>query len=411
MSDLARNALGSLLTGCGDPLSLAPNLLPTRAARGILGVLVRLGPGQSAEVIRDALAGEVDGADLEAELEACYGAEVCFTPEAFNATVRALERERRQQRLKALAGQIVTRIDEGDTPEMLAHVAQELKDLTAPRVGDDVEPIGANVHELFTGSDSVSVPFGLEALAPLRVCPGELCVVASRPGVGKSAMLGNVALAAARADWRVLLLSLEMPAKQLRQRFLSALSGIPLERVMRPQGTELLPHIERMAKLPIGIRDAVGGEVLTVEGVGSSVHAYRRKEPDRNMVVLVDYLQLIRTRDRYERRHELIGHVCRELKAVSLRSNVPVIAAAQLGRMVEQRGKEAEPVMSDLAESGDIEKNADQILFLHRKFGEADTTLKVAKYRMGETFSAHADFDGPHCVFVDRPGITRDEWQ
>jgi replicative DNA helicase len=155
----------------------------------------------------------------------------------------------------------------------------------------------------------------------------------------------------------------------------------------------------------------VGGETLNVERMVAIVHGYRRKHAGDKLLVVVDYLQLVRSRERFERRHELVGHVCRELKAMALREGVPVLAAAQVSRMAEQRGKEARPIMSDLSESSDIEKNADKILLLHRQRGDSQAEIIVAKDRVGETFDADVTFNGPLCLFEDEALTTREEWQ
>jgi replicative DNA helicase len=85
---------------------------------------------------------------------------------------------------------------------------------------------------------------------------------------------------------------------------------------------------------------------------------------------------------------------------------VPVIVAAQLNRAVETRGKEARPQMSDLAESSDIEKNADQILLLHRDRSDSFDAawVKVEKNRHGATGAEECRYNGPLCLFQDRGG-------
>ena len=410
MPDYARKALGSLLTGCGDPHSLPADHLPTRAARAILGVLVRLGTGQPAEVIEHELAGLVDVAELQSELAACF-ADFCTSDSAFKATLASLDRERRAARLKSLALALAAKLDGGEPPESAAQAIADMAEVSRTRVADDVEAIGDNVHELFMGTDAVCVPLGLHALDRVRAAAGALIVVGARPGSGKTAMLGTVTLAAASQGWRVLFISLEMPAVQIRQRLLAGHSRIALNRILEPKGTELLPAIERLSALPVGIRDAVGGETLNIERVVAIVHGYRRKHATDKLLVVVDYLQLVRSRERFERRHELVGHVCRELKAMALREGVPVLAAAQVSRMAEQRGKEARPIMSDLSESSDIEKNADKILLLHRQRGDSSAEIIVAKDRVGETFDADVTFNGPLCLFEDDPGVVREDWQ
>jgi replicative DNA helicase len=117
-------------------------------------------------------------------------------------------------------------------------------------------------------------------------------------------------------------------------------------------------------------------------------------------LVMVDYLQFVHSRKRFERRHEAVGHVCRELKRCAKDTGLPFIVAAQLSRMVEQRGKDARPQMSDLSESSDIEKNADQIVFLHRE-DDGRAFVKVAKNRHGATWTSEVRYNGPVCRWED----------
>lgn len=408
----ARRVLGTLLQGLGDPLAVDPTGLSTRPQRAILGVLARTGAGASIEAVKNELAGEVEASELDAELVACMTADTVFSEGAFKALVTRLNRERAASQIRRGALEIVAKLDEGATPEGVAPFVDRLLEATRPEVGDEVESIGDNAHELFLGNDKASVPTGLAGLSDLKIVPGNLTVLAARPGYGKTALLGTLTLAAARGGWRVLFLSLEMPAKQIRQRLLAGFAGIPLHAVMNPVDTSMVPYLNEMGQLPIGIRDAVAGDTLTVERIAALVHAYRTKFPEDRLAVFVDYLQLVRTRGNHERRHELLGHVCRELKATALRENVPMIVAAQVGRGVEQRGKEAKPQLSDLRESGEIENTADQVLLVHREsMMDPRALIAVAKYRMGAPFVAEAQFDGEVCLFRDPVGFVRDDWQ
>jgi replicative DNA helicase len=105
---------------------------------------------------------------------------------------------------------------------------------------------------------------------------------------------------------------------------------------------------------------------------------------------------------KHDKRYELIGHVCRELKRLAMAAKVPMVVAAQLSRNAENRGKDSKPQLSDLRESGEIEQTADQVLLLHR---ETDRTLlRVAKYRMGPMFTADLRFVGERCYFDDYGG-------
>lgn len=415
MADLSSRVLGSLLTGCGSPLAVEVTDMPRRAQAGILGALRGRAAKDSRPATKDwllgELAGRLDPTEIEEEYERAVTADVAYSEEHFAQLVDLLVVEGQKARLRRTALQVAERLGEGDTPEQVSPLVAQMSELTRPRVADEVQAIGDNLHELFTGNDVDAMPTGLESLADLRIVPGNLTVLAARPGGGKTAMLGTIALASARAGWRCLFFSLEMPGKQIRQRLLSGFARVPLSEVINPQDTSLVPVAQEMAKLPIGLRDAVAGETLTVERIANTVRAYRARYPDERIAVFVDYLQLVKSRDRHDKRHELIGHVCRELKACALRERVPMITGAQVGRGAEQRGKDARPQLSDLRESGDIENTADQVVLMHREMGDRGAAVAVAKNRMGKPFACEVDFLGEFCLFSDPVAITREDWQ
>jgi replicative DNA helicase len=388
--------------GTGDPVAVDPDLMVIPVQRGLLGALRKAGSGPlSLEAAQNALAGEFSSTEVVDEFKRCAMADATFTDASFTALLALLRRERTSAKLRAAALEVVASLRDGETPEGVAQKVKGMVELTQPEVGNEIESIGDNAHQLFEGQDDNFVPHGLACLDELRVVPGNLCVLAARPGGGKTALLGTWTLAAARAGWRVLFLSLEMPSKQIRQRLLSGMSGIPLPRILRPNDAEMVPFVHKLGEFPIGIRDAVAGETLTVERIASLTRAYRRRYPGEKVVVMVDYLQLVKARDKYDIRYQLLGHVCRELKATALREGVPMVVAAQIGRGVEQRGKEAKPQLSDLRESGEIENTADQVILVHREMMSPMALLAVAKYRMGAPFVAQANFDGEHCLFTD----------
>ena len=248
--------------------------------------------------------------------------------------------------------------------------------------------------ELFTRAESLRVPLGLTCFDSLRVEPGDMLVIAARPGIGKTAMLGTLTLAAARAGWNVLFFTLEMPTMQIAQRLMSGFSRIPLGMV-RDGTPDMVRHADAFSKLPVHYEDAAS---LTVEAVDASVGSFIRHHKG-NTVVVIDYLQLLRSTARHERRHEMVGHICREMKAIAKRHKVPVITAAQLSRNAE--GERRRPQLSDLRESGDIEQTADQVVLMHRDDSTSTTDLRIAKYRNGETATLHAHFNGPICQFED----------
>lgn len=280
------------------------------------------------------------------------------------------------------------------TTTLAGHLAQTAEISVGPARGP--EALRDGLADVFLGEKPPAVPLGLDSMSPLKVTPGRLCTWAARPGKGKTAMLGTIALASARAGWNVLLFSLEMTGLEIRQRLLAGFAEIPLEHVEDQSDPRLSDAASRLAELPIWIQDESRGR-LDVETISATV---RRFTP-RPTLVLVDYLQLVGTRARFERRYEAIGHVCRELKHTALRAGVPVIVAAQLSRAAEER--QGKPQLSDLRESGEIEQTSNQVVLIHRDESGA-TALKVAKNRHGPTFTRDVYFRGEICLFQDNEG-------
>ncbi len=209
---------------------------------------------------------------------------------------------------------------------------------------------------------------------------GELTVIGARPAVGKSAFGMEIALNVARHGKRVLVCSREMNELQYGIRLasnLSGLNGMQLKNgeIGDNQWEPLNEALNEMAKLPI----AFSFDAYTVEDLRSVVqHELDAAGVD---LLVVDYLQLMSTQKKSEKRYLEVGAVSRGLKTMALDFNIPVIALAQVGR--QSVGKSAPggaraatcPVMSDLRESGNIEQDADVIAFLHRPEAESDPDM------------------------------------
>jgi len=314
-----------------------------------------------------------------------------------------LERLERSRAVRAGAMAIAEGVGAFSAPEAVQEAARRLLDLSKPRDAErGPSHVSVGLSDVFTKGAQPAVPFGLQELGPLDLNPSQLCVVGARPGVGKTAFLGTVALNAANQGWEVLFVSLEMPALEIQQRLIAGLGSIPLDAVKACSDASMLKTAQDLSALSIWVED--GNEeprlTLDLEGIGALVGMFAATAQGANRVVLVDYLQYIHTRKRFERRHEAVGHVCRELKRMAKDHRIPLVVAAQLNRSVEQRGKEARPQMSDLAESSDIEKNADKILFLHRE-EDGRAFLKVAKNRQGPCWTSEVSYKGPLCRYED----------
>ena len=245
---------------------------------------------------------------------------------------------------------------------------------------------------------------------------GEMTVLGARPAVGKSAVLLHMAIAAARAGKHVVFVSLEMSAEQIGVRALSTVSDVNAgrlrfgdipQRVWTQLADGLMAYGDAAQRLHIIARGGVSVEELTSEVVG--MH-------DGGLcdVLVVDYLQLLRTRQKTGNDFERLGIVSRALKAITLDLGIPVLTAAQVRRQ-NNGGVLRMPGLDELRGSGDIEQDADNVILLHkpespddgafrhaedvcaweraRNAGKQLMLFNVAKQRQGMTACAWSEFD------------------
>jgi len=195
---------------------------------------------------------------------------------------------------------------------------------------------------------------------------GELIIVAGRPGMGKSSFALSIAKNVAQKEGLpVGIFSLEMSKEQLALRLLSFLSHIPLQDLRLGKLTEEQKEVldialNELSELPLYIDDSAA---LTTTDL--RVKALRMKKEHGVELIIVDYLQLLRGVRKYSSRQEEVAEISRSLKALAKELEIPVIALAQLSRQVEHRS-DKRPQLADLRESGQIEQDADLIIFLHR---------------------------------------------
>lgn len=247
--------------------------------------------------------------------------------------------------------------------------------------------------------------------------PGQVIVVAGRPGSGKSVSLVNMAAHAAVREGRtVLAVTLEMSREEYMERLLSAeapvsltairdrsLSSADWDRVAKAHGE--ISRCDRFA-----IHD---GPELTVQDIRSELRAMRRAGRPAELVT-VDYLQLITGSARQrENRQAEVSEVSRGLKLLAKEAGVPVVVGAQLNRGPEMRS-DHRPVLADIRESGALENDADIVILLYRDdayyeesphAGEID--LIVAKNRSGPKSTVTLAFQGHYSRCMD---MARESW-
>src|SRR5512136_764042 len=222
--------------------------------------------------------------------------------------------------------------------------------------------------------------------------PSDLLIIAGRPGQGKSGFLLSVAKNAALLHKKhVAIFSLEMSNEQVVQRLLAQETGIDSQRLRNGKLEEnewpLLTHaIEVLGDTHIYLDDTPAITPLALRTKCRRLHM----EFGLDLVIL-DYIQLMGGDTRNENRVQEVSYISRNLKVLARELNVPVLAAAQLSRAVEQRA-DKKPVLSDLRESGSIEQDADVVMFIQRPDALDKDNPKsnlaeiiVAKHRNGPT--------------------------
>jgi replicative DNA helicase len=222
------------------------------------------------------------------------------------------------------------------------------------------------------GDSLTGVPSGYAGLDYMTagLQPSDLIIIAARPSMGKTAFALNIAMRAAiRASVGVLIYSLEMSMQQLIMRMLCAWGKVDVSRLRRSRRLtdDDWQHLhdagEVFSNAPLYIDDSPSLSTLEMRA------RTRRLKAEKNIgLVIIDYLQLMRSSRRTDSRELEISDISRNLKAMAKELNVPVIALSQLNRKLEERtGDKRRPMLSDLRESGAIEQDADVIMFIHRE--------------------------------------------
>lgn len=226
-------------------------------------------------------------------------------------------------------------------------------------------------------SHVVGVTTGLKDLdKPLGgLHPSDLVIVAARPSMGKTSLITNMAFNAAKKyldsngtdGASVAFFSLEMSAEQIAMRLLGQESGIASDRIRRGSISQedfptFIKVSDTLSQIPFYIDDTPG---LTVSALRTRARRLARKKGLG--LIIVDYLQLLSGgTNNPENRVQELSAITRQLKHLAKELAVPVIAASQLSRSVEQR-EDKRPMLSDLRESGSIEQDADVVMFIYRE--------------------------------------------
>ena len=345
----------------------------------------------------------------------------------------------RRRRLMALAWDLAGRAEspdgEIDAASLVADTERRLAETLPVDTGRGFKSLlGAATEALVSINDAFKaegalrgLPTGLPALdrALGGLAPSDLVIVAGRPAMGKTALAANIAFSLASSGRRVAFFSLEMSAKQLAARLISAAAEVSGSEALRGELSTaemrlLVEAVRDLEDAPLFISDS---SMTSTADVAAQT---RRLRSSAGLdAVFVDYLQLMSAGRESRNRVEEVGEITRSLKALARELEVPVVALSQLSRNVEQR-ENKRPNLADLRESGSIEQDADVVMFVFReeyyllrsepdqedeaKWGDWNHRMErarglaeiiVGKHRHGETGTARLRFDGATTQFTD----------
>ena len=289
-----------------------------------------------------------------------------------------------------------------DVNEIVDRAQAEIYDVTERRTTEDFVVLESLLQPTMDEIDAIAsqggiargVPTGFTELEEVTngLHPGQMIVIAARPGMGKSTLgLDFLRSCSIKNRMASVVFSLEMSKSEIVMRLLSAEAKIKLTdmrsgRMSDDDWTRLARRMSEISEAPLYIDDSPNLTMMEIRA-----KARRLKQKSDLKLIVIDYLQLMTSGKKVESRQQEVSEFSRQLKLLAKELEVPVVAMSQLNRGPEQR-TDKKPMLSDLRESGAIEQDADMVILLHRpdaferddpRGGEAD--LILAKHRNGPT--------------------------
>jgi replicative DNA helicase len=307
----------------------------------------------------------------------------------------------------------------GDARELLDHAERSILEVGTDDRRKDFQKIDDVLHAEIeklqalseSGKSITGTPSGFPDLDEITggFQPGNLIVLAARPSMGKSALAANFAEnAAVRHGRPVVIFSLEMGESELAQRFIASQGSIKGNDLRRGKvnWSRVTAALKNLDQAPLWVDDSSDLSVLDIRAKARRLDS----QLDNGLgLIVVDYLQLMRADSRHDNVVEQIGEISKGLKTLARELKVPVIALSQLSRAVEQR-HDKRPMLSDLRSSGQIEQDADLVMFIYREEyyeddsehqGEAE--LLISKHRNGGLGTVPLVFQNEYPRFM--PGV------
>lgn len=413
--DAEKSALGAAIISAEAYAKVTSDLIvddfSAQAHRLIFTAMTKMyadGKPLDAVTLMDAL-----GRDLDAVGGMSYITELSlYVPSAANVDyyIGILREDGRKRRLLVDLERVVNVIQSGDTDvdylEQTEAAIQKAHSRTAGTV-DMVSKYALDAFkEIFEGKQQgMSTGFIVldQTMGGLR--KGHVCVVAGRPAMGKTSFAVNVSTNVVRAGGTAVFFTLEQPCSDIIKRALISTSGCSeydAQARRREQMDRLGEMLDDMSKW----RWCVVDNAYTLIQIREKCYAVKRQEKALDLVV-IDYLQLIKTNQRKGgTREQEVAELSRSIKLLARELDCPVILLSQLSRAPETR-TDKKPMLSDLRDSGSIEQDADEVLFLYRpyvydrKADPQEAVIIVSKNRNGDTGEIDARWSGEYFRYSD----------
>lgn len=269
---------------------------------------------------------------------------------------------------------------EGDVKEQVAQLNQAIQNINQGMYTKDWHDMSDLIYGLMKHQEEMTKTKGQGVTTGITILDkenggffaGHLIVIGARPSVGKSAFMGQMAIAMAKKGVRVGIISLEMKNNEIAARLSALESNMDFKRIFRNlyrdenEKNAWYDKMRETINLPLFVSDKTK---VTTTDIRAKIS--KLKNSEGLGCVIVDYLQLVTPEEstRGKTRENEVSQISRMCKLMAMDLNIPIIVLCQLNRqVVHRKGQDRYPILSDLRESGSIEQDADVVMFLHRDF-------------------------------------------
>lgn len=311
----------------------------------------------------------------------------------------------KKRKMYNLAHEILQNIENEDADIYSQKVIKELNEITnesdkEEKLVDQISTAVMRIEDNWRNRNDYSLYTGILDLDN-KLCGlhnQELTIIGARPGVGKTTLALQIAQKIANNDRNVLFISLEMSEIQLIQKMIAREGNINSYKMR--MGTLDDKDFETITKVATNLSQMkfnINTKIRNIQQI--ELKCRKLKNQGKLDLVIIDYIQLLKSNEKFNIREQEVADISRRLKLLSLELDIPIIALCQLNR----NASTGEPSLADLRESGSLEQDADNIWFLYQG-NQQDTnliTINVAKQRAGETGSVKVKFNKNISQFIN----------